>query len=339
MFTIKHGSVRKLKKNIHYILDDIHFSYFAYEPHMFVPEPFQTNKSFIAYDRGNSYCDRKYTARVDLINRLYQNNTVNTRCFKYYYNTSRCDKRHELLQCKYATGPLPLFMDRFGVIPDLKKNASAIAYGDLCFLHRKYTLNSGTRMITRVTRDGGVFLLFSLVLGGLMGLALVGTFQNQLRRFSDEINERLENIKKDFTGQLNTVEKQISEINERELQLTQAINRLAEITAHIGRNQEDFQNLQFAVDKQLLEQQIANTRMMIENRKLALSINARDTQREIEEYNLRKLILNTLKILKSIPDVSNDTIYSNRIRGGILITTEIYRIINQSQINISNWEK
>jgi len=128
-----------------------------------------------------------------------------------------------------------------------------------------------------------------------MGIALMGTFQNQLRRFSDEINERIENIKKDFTEQLNTVEGQISEINERELQLTRAINRLAEITAHIGRKQEDFQNLQFAVNKQLLEQQIANTRMVIENRKLALSINARDTQREIEEYNLRKLILNTLK--------------------------------------------
>jgi len=65
--------------------------------------------------------------------------------------------------------------------------------------------------------------------------------------------------------QINIVEDQISEINERELQLTRAINRLAEITAHIGRKQEHFQNLQFAVDKQLLEQQIANTRIMIEN--------------------------------------------------------------------------
>ena len=198
MFTIKHGSVRKLKKNIHYILDDIHFSYFAYEPHMFVPEPFQTNKSFIAYDRGNSYCDRKYTARIDLINRSYQNNTNNTRCFKYYYNTSHCDKRQELLQCKYATGPLSLSMNRLGVIADLKENVPAIAYGDLCFLHRNYTLNGETRTITRVTRDGGAFLLFSLVIGGLMGLALLGTFQNQLIRFSDEINERIKNIKKDF---------------------------------------------------------------------------------------------------------------------------------------------
>ena len=67
--------------------------------------------------------------------------------------------------------------------------------------------------------------------------------------------------------------------------------------------------MQFAVNQQLLEQQIATSRMIIENRRLALSINARDTQREIEEYNVRKLILNTLKNLKSIPDVWNDTIY------------------------------
>jgi len=67
--------------------------------------------------------------------------------------------------------------------------------------------------------------------------------------------------------------------------------------------------LQFAVNQQLLEQQIATSRMIIENRRLALCINARDTQREIEEYNVRKLILNTLKNLKSIPDVWNDTIY------------------------------
>jgi len=50
--------------------------------------------------------------------------------------------------------------------------------------------------------------------------------------------------------------------------------------------------LQFAVYQQLLDQQIANSRMIIENRQLALSITARDTQREIEEYNIRKLILN-----------------------------------------------
>ena len=101
----------------------------------------------------------------------------------------------------------------------------------------------------------------------------------------------------------------------------------------------NFQNLQFAVNRQLLEQQIANSRMIIENRRLALSINARDTQREIEEYNVRKLILNALKSLKSIPDIRNVTIYSNPIRRGILINTEVYCIINQSHANVSTWDK
>jgi len=55
------------------------------------------------------------------------------------------------MQCKYATGPLSLSMNRLGVIPDLKENAPAIAYGDLCFLHKNYTLNGETRTITQVT--------------------------------------------------------------------------------------------------------------------------------------------------------------------------------------------
>jgi len=105
-------------------------------------------------------------------------------------------------------------------------------------------------------------------------------------------------VQKDFTKELNTIEDQVREINEKESQLTQSLSCLAEITSHLAGKQEDFQNLQFSVDQQLLEQQIANSRMIIENRRLALSINVRDTQREIEEYNIRKLILNTLKSLK-----------------------------------------
>jgi len=79
--------------------------------------------------------------------------------------------------------------------------------------------------------------------------------------------------------------------------------------------------------------------MIVENRRLDLSINAGVTQREIEEYNVRKLILNSLKTLKTIPDLRYDTVYSNRIHKGILINTEAYRIISQSHTSFSNWEK
>jgi len=277
----RHGPVRQLKKDIHYILDDVHFSYLVYEPNMFLPELFRTKYSFIAYDRGNSYCERKNTAKIDIINRRYQNNTRNPFCFKYYFNTSHCEKRNELPHCKYATGPLFLSMKRLGIIPDLRDDAATIAYGDLCFLHGNHTMNA-TDTISRSNRDAGLFIVFLLIIGSLITITLAGIFHNQLKRFSYEVSEQLENLQKDFSKQLNTIEDQVREINEKELQLTQSLNRLAEITAHLAGKQEDFQNLQFAIDQQLLEQQISNSRMIIENRRLALSINTGDTQREIK---------------------------------------------------------
>jgi len=54
----------------------------------------------------------------------------------------------------------------------------------------------------------------------------------------------------------------------------------------------------FSFNRQLLEQQIIITRRSIENRNLIWSQNARETQRSIEEYNSRKLILQVLKTLK-----------------------------------------
>ena len=180
VITIRHGPLRQLKKDIHYILDDIHFSYLVYEPNMFLPESFRTKHSFIAYDRGNSYCERKNTARIDIINGRYQNHTENQICFKYYFNTSRCEKRNELPHCQYATGPLSLSMKRFGVIPDLREDAPTIAYGDLCFLYGNHTMNAANT-ISRPTRDSRVFIVFSLIIGSLISIALARTLYNQLR--------------------------------------------------------------------------------------------------------------------------------------------------------------
>ena len=81
-------------------------------------------------------------------------------------------------------------MDRIGVIPHLKENAPTIAHGDLCFLHGNYTMNGDTRINTTVSRDGGAIMLFSFMLGGIMGLALMGTFQSRFKRYNDVINAR-----------------------------------------------------------------------------------------------------------------------------------------------------
>ena len=91
-------------------------------------------------------------------------------------------------------------MKRLDVIPDLRDDAATIAYRDLCFLHGNHTMNA-TDTISRSTRDGGVFIVFSLIIGSLITIALAGTFHNQLRRFSDKVSEQLENLLKDFTKQ------------------------------------------------------------------------------------------------------------------------------------------
>jgi len=94
-----------------------------------------------------------------------------------------------------------------------------------------------------------------------------------------------------------------------------------------------------AFNRRLLQQQIVTTRRSIENRKLILSRNAHETQLAIKEYNSRKLILQALKRLKTIPSLRNNTVNRNQIQNGIIHNTEIYRIIKNDQHNLTRWIK
>ena len=80
-------------------------------------------------------------------------------------------------------------------------------------------------------------------------------------------------------------------------------------------------------------------RRSIENRKFFLRQNARETQRSVEEYYSRKLILQALSTLKNIPSLRNDTMYRNQITEGIIHNTEIYQLIQQGRQNFTNWVK
>ena len=104
-----------------------------------------------------------------------------------------------------------------------------------------------------------------------------------------------------FTFQLNQVEDQVSELQVQQLELAKAIATLSRITANLANRQQRFETYILAFNEQLLKQQIATTRRSIENRKLILSQNAHETQMAIKEYNSRKLILQALKNLKTIP--------------------------------------
>jgi len=105
------------------------------------------------------------------------------------------------------------------------------------------------------------------------------------------LNEKFEDLKSRSMLQLNQVKKQVTELQTQQLELANAIATLSRVTAKSANRQQRFENFIFSFNRQLLEQQSITTRRSIENKKVIMSQNARKTQRSIEEYNSRKLIL------------------------------------------------
>jgi len=131
--------------------------------------------------------------------------------------------------------------------------------------------------------------------------ALVSSInQAQMKTYNDISNDKFEDLKSQFTLQLNQVKDQVTELQTQQLELATVIATLSRVTAKLGNRQQRFENFLFSFNRQLLEQQIITTRRSIENRKLILTQNARQTQRSTEEQNSRKLILQALKRLKNI---------------------------------------
>ena len=56
-------------------------------------------------------------------------------------------------------------------------------------------------------------------------------------------------------------------------------------------------------------------------------------------FRSRKLILQTLKTLKNIPALKNDTIHRNLILNGVIQNTEIYKIIRKGEQNLTLWRQ
>jgi len=136
-------------------------------------------------------------------------------------------------------------------------------------------------------------------------------------------------LKSQFTLQLDQVKEQVTEIQRQQLELANVIATLSRVTAKLANRQRRFEDFMFSFNRQPLEQQIITTRRFTENRKFIFCQNAQETQRSIDEYNPRKLILQVLKTSKSIPSLRNDTIYRNQIVERITHNTKIYRIIQQ----------
>jgi len=274
-----------------------------------------------------------------MYNALHINKQKNSNCFPYYNNTETCDIKNEP-KCKYAVGSMQMALQKPGILPDIQENKPSIAYSNACFLPNNYTIYGNATRIdnnhrTRREVTLAVVFLISIVIGAL----IAGIIEAQMKTYNDRINDKLEKLETKFTSQLNQVEDQVSQLQKQQIELTKAIAQLSRITANIAIRQQRFETYVLAFNRQLLQRQIIIARRSIENRKLILSRNARVTQRAIQEYNSRKLILQTLKRLQTIPALRNDTVYQNQIQNGIIQNTEIYRIIKSDQQNLTKWIK
>jgi len=260
-------------------------------------------------------------------------------CFPYQENTETCRRKKEP-QCKYAVGSIQTALQKPGIIPDIEKNKPLIAYSNACFLPQNYTIyGNATRIDENPRTRREVTVAIVLLISVIMGALVAGIIEAQMKTYNDRINKKLRDLKNKFTSQLNQIENQVTELQAQQIELTRAIAKLSRITANIANRQQRFETYILAFNRQLLQQQIVIARRSIENRKLILSRNAYETQRAIQEYNSRKLILQTLKRLQTIPSLRNDTVYRNQIQQGFIYNTEIYRIIKADHENMTQWMK
>jgi len=227
-----------------------------------------------------------------------------------------------------------------GILPDIEENKPSIAYSNACFLPNNYTTyGNATRIDNNHRTQREVTLAVVFLISVLIGTLVAGIIEAQKKTYNDRINDKLEKLETKFTSQLNQVEDQVSQLQKQQIELTKAIAQLSRITANIANRQQRFETYMLAFNRQLLQRQIIIARRSIENRKLILSRNVQITQRAIQEYNSRKIILQTLKRLQTIPSLRNDTVYQNQIKNGIIQNTEIYRIIKSDQQNLTKWIK
>jgi len=313
-------TIKNEKTEIHFVLEQ-QMSYLTAIPDHMLSNTLLPNNTIMAYHKGNQYCKRMKVAKVDMCNVRHIKQKAYDQCYKYHNNTNTCTRTQDP-QCKYAVGSSELAMQKHGILPDLKNKKPSIAFANACFLPSNYTKYGNFTQIQEIPRTKRkVTLAVVALISVLVGALLASIIPVQMKTYNDMVDDKLEDLESRFTLQLNQVEDQVTKLQAQELELANVIVTLSRVTANLANRQQRFENFMFSFNRQLLEQQIITMRRSIENRKLIMSQNAREAQRSIEEYNSRKLILQTLKALKNIPLLRNDTIYRNQIAKGIIHST------------------
>jgi len=247
-------------------------------------------------------------------------------CERIFINTGQCQRAINHAKCTSATGPLTLAMVRPDVTPDLHNNQSILAYGRPCFLNTNTShteLNETEGTSTRNKRF--IFaLLFSAMMGGIVENDMKNYFDTHLKTYNRILNDRIEGLAAEMNSGFSDIQDQLQHVREAQNQLETQVHMLAIVTENYHQIQECTNRVQYAVDKQLLENTVANTKAILETRQIALTEGNEDAKRAILDFHLHRRILLMLKDLRPVQGLMNYTVYKTNIRQGIMENEALY---------------
>jgi len=91
ILTIVNGPIRKQKKVVYFSLENIQ-SHLMTIPDALIHKNLQTEDTLIAYHKGDQYCERISSAKIDMYNVQNINQKPYKNCHTYHNNTETCQK-------------------------------------------------------------------------------------------------------------------------------------------------------------------------------------------------------------------------------------------------------
>jgi len=95
VLTIVNGPIRKQKKVVHFSLENIQ-SHLMTIPDALIHKNLQPEDTLIAYHKGDQYCKRISSAKIDMYNVKHIKQKPYENCYKYHNNT---ETRTALQKC------------------------------------------------------------------------------------------------------------------------------------------------------------------------------------------------------------------------------------------------
>jgi len=221
----RHGEARKIITKIWAIMRS-EDAYSQYHKTLVTPLHWQMQQTTIVHDINDLMCERDtYYAHQRSLNLnqrprnlidMYRSMRVIEhrypgKCERKYDSSRGCPKKVQLAWCKKATGPLEVTLQRRTVIPDIHDNASILAYGQPCFLHNNYTRNH--KGIYQREKRFFLSLLFSAIVGGVVEASLKSALEQQMEKYNQILNQRLEALAQKMNDGLNRLEGQITKLH------------------------------------------------------------------------------------------------------------------------------